>query len=246
VGLQRAILVDRDPMLLSRLTGELSRSGYLVETIDSMVGLTPDLLELSNPDLLLLDAELPGIRQSALLVIVRSLKARQAVKVIISSEQNAGLIRDQLGADLGVPRAKVISHGAAALGLNLTLDAEVDVRAVIDEVLGKKITSEVQVIELRIDMVTKANFYIGQDSQLGIFVPANLLLPVGQRVELQMDLLGRHLIKLTGEVAWQRSHSAFGGRIVSGMGIKPREIPEAHQKAIAQFLETREPLAWPP
>jgi CheY-like chemotaxis protein len=246
VGLQRAILVDRDPMLLSRITGELSRSGYLVETIDSTVGLTPDLLELSNPDLLVLDAELPGIKHSALLVIVRSLKARQSVKVIISSEQNASLIRDQLGADLAVPRSKLIAHGAAALGLNLTLDAEVDVRAIIDEVLGKKITSDVQVIELRIDMFSKANFYIGQDSQLGVFVPANLLLPVGQRVELQMDLLGRHLIKLTGEVAWKRSHSALGGRIVSGMGVKPREIPAADKKTIAQFLETREPLAWPP
>ncbi|HEX4802477.1 MAG TPA: hypothetical protein VFV14_03140, partial [Myxococcaceae bacterium] len=58
--LKRAVLVDRDPLLLSKLTGEMSQSGFIVESLSSGVGLTPDLLELSSPDFLLLDAELPG------------------------------------------------------------------------------------------------------------------------------------------------------------------------------------------
>ena len=244
MGLQRAVLVDRDPMLLSRLTGELSGSGYLVESLASTVGLTPDLLELSNPDLLLLDAELPGIKQSALLVIIRSLKARRPVKVIVSTDQNPGLMRDQLMADLAIPRSKLVAHGAVALGLTLSAEASVDVRAIIDEVLGTKATSGVQLIELRIDLFSKGNFYVGKDNQLGVFVPTPVLLPVGQRVEVHLDLQGRHQIKLSGEVAWQRSHSSFGGRIASGMGNKPLEIPATHQKVIAQFVETRQPLTW--
>ncbi len=71
-----------------------------------------------------------------------------------------------------------------------------------------------------------------------------MLLPVRERVEVQVDLLGRHQMKLTGEVAWLRSRSSFGGRIASGMGIKPLEIPETHRKVIAQFIETRQPLTW--
>ena len=83
--LQRAVLVDRDPLLLSRLTGELSQSGFVVESLSTVVGLTPDLLELSNPDFLLLDGELPGIKHSALMVLIRSLKARRPLKVAVST-----------------------------------------------------------------------------------------------------------------------------------------------------------------
>lgn len=244
MGLQRAVLVDRDPILLSRLTGELSRSGYVVESLASTVGLTPDLLELSNPDLLLLDAELPGIRHSALLVIVRSLRARRPLRVIVSTEHNANGMKEQLMADLAVSRSQLIAHGASALGLSLGAEVAIDVRAIIDEVLGSKATRDVQLIEVRIDLFSKGNFYLGKDNQLGVFVPTSVLLPVGQRVELHLDLMGRYQIKLVGEVAWQRSHSSFGGRIASGIGIKPLEIPASYQKVIAQFLETRQPLAW--
>jgi len=63
-------------------------------------------------------------------------------------------------------------------------------------------------------------------------------------VEIQLELMDQPAFKLTGNVAWQRSHSAFGGRVVSGIGIKPIEIPVQHLKDIDHFVKTRQPITW--
>ena len=49
---------------------------------------------------------------------------------------------------------------------------------------------------------------------------------------------------LTGNVAWQRSPGAFGGRVVSGIGVKPIEIPAPHSQDIDHFVKTRQPITW--
>lgn len=243
--LKRAVLVDRDPRLLSRLTGELSRSGFIVESLSSGVGLTPDLLELASPDFLLLDAELPGVKYPpALMVIVRSLKARRPVTIAVSTGGDPKGVKLQIEPDLVVARAQLIEKGAGALGIPLSNTAKVDIRAIIDEVLGQKCVGELQPIRVKIDLFSKGNFYVGRDNQLGVFVPTLVLLPVGQKVEIQLELMDRPAFALTGNVAWQRSHSSFGGRVASGMGIKPIDIPADRRKEIDHFVKTRQPITW--
>jgi CheY-like chemotaxis protein/Tfp pilus assembly protein PilZ len=244
VPLQRAVLVDRDPLLLSKLTGELSRSGFVVEALDTVVGLTPDLLELANPDFVLLDGELPGMKHAALMVIIRSLRARRQVKIAVSTSEDPSLIKAHLAPDLVVPRTNLLKEGAKTLGITPEAESRVDVRAIIDEVLGQKCAVDVQVMEVKIDLFSKGNFYVGKDNRLGVFVPTSVLLPVGHKVEIRLELMGNSRITLTGEVAWQRAHNSFGGRVASGIGIKPLEIPAQHRPAIDRFVQTRPPLTW--
>jgi Tfp pilus assembly protein PilZ/CheY-like chemotaxis protein len=239
VPLLRAVLVDRDPLLLRRLTSELSRSGFVVEALASTVGLTPDLLERSHPDLLLLDNELPEIKHGALVVLIRSTKARRPLKVVVSTEREPLPLVAQLAADLVIRRSQLAAEGARALGISLPTEGPVDVRAIIDEVLGRNPGAKIQVLEVRIDLFSKANFYLGRDKAIGLFVPTADWLPVGQRVEVQLDLMGRQQILVKGEVAWQRPYGSFGGRASAGLGIAPDEMPEAQRKVIEHFLETR-------
>jgi Tfp pilus assembly protein PilZ/CheY-like chemotaxis protein len=241
---QRAVLVDRDPLLLSRLTGELSRSGFVVETLASVVGLTPDLLALSHPDFLLLDSELPGMKHAAMIVLIRSLKAQRPVRVVVSTGEDPSWIRAHLQPDQVVRRPQLLEEGARALGISLKPEARVDVRAIIDEVLGQRCAGQVQLLEVKIDLFSKGNFYVGKDNGLGVFIPTSVLLPVGHKVEIHLELMGQPKMVLSGEVAWQRSYSSFGGRVSSGIGIKPLDIPATHRKAIDHFVQTRQPLTW--
>jgi len=244
VSLRRAVLVDRDPLLLSRLTGELSRRGYVVESLSSVVGLTPDLLALSNPDFLLLDAELPGVKPAALLVIIRSLRARRQLKIAVSTSGDPAWMKTQLQPDALVLRKQLLREGELALGIAPESDTKVDVRGIVDEVLGQKSVGNVQALEVKINLFSKGNFYVGKDNQLGIFIPTAALLAVGQKVEIHLDLMESAIFSITGEVAWQRSHSSFGGGISSGIGINPLEIPAEHRAAIDKFVETRQPITW--
>ncbi len=243
--LRRAVLVDRDPLLLSKLTGEMSRGGFIVESLSSGVGLTPDLLELSSPEFLLLDAELPGVKYPpALMVIIRSLKSRQPVTIAVSTSQDPKGVTLQLEPDRVIPRAQLLAQGTRAFGLALSAESKVDVRAIIDEVLGQKCVGEIQALRVKIDLFSKGNFYVGKDNQLGVFIPTLVLLPVGQKVEIQLELMDRPAFTLTGSVAWQRSHSSFGGRVATGIGIKPLQVPAQHRKDIDHFVKTRQPITW--
>ena len=57
----RVVLIDRDPQLIARISGELMRAGMQVEGLSSTLGLTPELLALSTPDVVLLDTGLPSL-----------------------------------------------------------------------------------------------------------------------------------------------------------------------------------------
>ena len=243
--LKRAVLVDRDPLLLSKLTGEMSQSGFIVESLSSGVGLTPDLLELSSPDFLLLDAELPGVKYPpAFMVIIRSLKSRQPVTIAVSTSHDPKGVTFQLVPDRVIPRAQLLAEGARAFGIELSPESKVDVREIIDEVLGQKCVGEMQTLRVKLDLFSKGNFYVGRDDQLGVFIPTVVLLPVGQKVEIQLELMDQPAFTLTGNVAWQRSPGAFGGRVVSGIGVKPIEIPAPHSQDIDHFVKTRQPITW--
>ncbi len=245
-SLGHAVIVDRDPALLARLAAELSACGFATETLASTLGLTPDLLELSAPNLVVLDAELPGIEWPAVLVITRSLKARRSARIVLSTEGPPEVMAKRVPADQVLPRQKLLVEGARALGFTPGQEPLLDVRALLDEVLGSRAGRAGQPLEVRVDLFSKSNLYrlAGDADVSGVFVASSLFLPIGQRVKVSLELLSRHRIETEGEVVWHRPHSSFGGRVATGFGIKLLSLSAAHQQVIARFLDAREPLIW--
>ncbi|HEY3450599.1 MAG TPA: hypothetical protein VGK67_29860 [Myxococcales bacterium] len=244
MSLRKAVLVDRDPALLDRLSVELARGGAAVETLSSTAGLTPDLLALSAPDWLVLDAGLPGMTRGALLVIARSLKSRlPLLRVMVVTEGECDAERDCPGAT-AIPRATLCAEGSAALGI---VAAAVDVRAVIDGVLGRATPSALprgERYEVAIDLFSDATFWVGKDKAVGVFVVTNVQPALGEQVSLAVTLMGRKTLELKGEVAWLRTRRSFGLKQPPGVGVKLVGSGEEQRLAIDRFLEQREPLMW--
>ncbi len=241
----RALLVDRDSMVLARVCAELEQLGFSVETLGSTIGLTPELIALSVPSLVLFDAELPGLEPAALLVLVRSLRALRIARVVVSTSSAFEALKKQLGAEMVIARSALTSTGAAALGVEVRKAARLDVRALIDEVLGARPVATTQRIDVRIDMFSKSNFYVsGQGELAGVFLATAVLQAVGQKVELNVELNGRITLTMAAQVAWQRSHLSFGGRVSTGMGIKFASPSDTERQTIARFIEAREPVTW--
>jgi Tfp pilus assembly protein PilZ/CheY-like chemotaxis protein len=248
VGLKKAVLVDRDGAVLAKLGAELKGAGYLVESLDSTLGLTPDLLARSEPDLLVMDAELPGLEMSALLVLVRSMRARQSLKVVISTSGEPGALQKRLSPDQVIRRSKLLAEGTRALGVLTTGKASsLDVRALIDEVLGGKPEPMAKAIQVRVDLFSQSNFYVpgGEvgGGAPGLFWATASPPPVGQKVDLSVDLNGSKL-KLAGEVVWQRAAGALGPKLPPGVGIRLDSAPN-EGAAIQKFFEFRQPISWP-
>jgi CheY-like chemotaxis protein len=241
----RAVVVDRDALLLARLSAELAQNGFTVETLASMIGLTPDLLELSEPDLLLLDAELPGMDHPALLVIARSLKARRPTRIILSTDTDAPALAKRVPADRVLARSELLSQGAVALGLTVAGEPRFDLAGLIDRVLSRRGEEASQeALLVRVDLFSKCNFYVtpGKSAPAGVFFATSVLSPIGQRLLVDLQLLGRPSIRFSGEVAWVRPHSSFGGRVPTGVGLRFLDLPEADRMTVDGFLEVREPL----
>ena len=246
MSLRKAVLVDRDPALLDRLSVELARGGAAVETLSGTAGLTPDLLALSAPDWLVLDAGLPGITRAALLVLARSLKARLPLtRVIVVTEGEFDAARDCPGAT-AIPRATLCAEGSAVLGI--VGSEAVDVRAVIDSVLGRASPSSAglagQRYEVTVDLFSEATFWVGKDSALGVFVVTSVPPPLGDRVSVAVSLMGRKTLEVRGEAAWLRTRRSFGLKQPPGVGVKLVGLAEEQRLAIDRFLDQREPLMW--
>lgn len=242
MSLRKVVLVDRDRALLDRLSVELARGGAAVETLSSTAGLTPDLLALSAPDWLVLDAGLPGMSRAALLVVARSLKARlPMVRVVVVTEGGPDAALDVPGAT-AIPRATLCAEGGAALGIVATA---VDVRAVIDSVLGRAEPAKgSQRYEVTIDLFSDTTFWTGKDKAMGVFVVTSVPPAVGEKVSLAVSLMGRKTLELEGEVAWLRTRRSFGLKQPPGVGVRLLDVAEEQRLSIDRFLEQREPLMW--
>ena len=108
MALKRAVVVDRDPAVLGRLVTELGRQGFLAETLDSAIGLTPDLLALGAPELAVFDAELPGLDPRALATVVAALKAQLAIDVVVTARNPDAALR-VTGADRALARERLLA-----------------------------------------------------------------------------------------------------------------------------------------
>lgn len=243
MGLGRAVVVEREPALLARLSTELGRSGYVVDELGSMQGLSPDLLVRAQPDLVVVDAELPGLGATALLVLVDALKARTKAWVVLSTagafEQR---LRWRLAVDLVVERQRLREEGARALGLAASGPVRVDVRAVLDEVLGREpMRLGPRPLRVKLDLFSDSQLFEDREGRPGVFVALSPLPEVGQELELELEVLNRPCFRARGRVVWQRPRSALSGR-PPGVGVSLEELPPEGHEAIERMLEQRAPL----
>ncbi len=246
MGLRRAVAVDRDPGMLASLTVELGRSGFTVETFASTVGLTPDLLALGRPDFLVIDGGLKGLDAAALLVLVRSMKARLPVRIALSTEQDPVALAKKTGADVVVTREQLRTEGVKALGLVPGEGERLDVRAILDEVLGRPEFQPVQVLKVKLDLFSESRLFISRATQgsAGVFVATSLLPPLGQQLQLELELFGKNTVRTPGEVVWHRSRDGFSAKMAAGIGVKLLDVSEPDRALIDRYLEVREPLLW--
>jgi len=246
VSVRSAVIADRDSGLLRRLGGELAHNGVEIEALDSTSGLTPDLLALSAPDFLVLDAELPGLAPAALLVLVRSMKARlPLLQVVVTTEGPVARLERTLAADRVVPRNVLETQGAGALGLASSPPSRVDVRAILDDVLGRSSSPDEPTFDVTLDLFSDHNLWIGgKNREVGLFVATSVLPRVGQTVDVTVHVMGKTTLHFKGEVLWQRPRKSFAGRMPTGIGVRLREASEETKLAMDRFLELREPLMW--
>jgi uncharacterized protein (TIGR02266 family) len=103
-------------------------------------------------------------------------------------------------------------------------------------------------IELEVGLLSESNFYVGFTENLsesGVFVATYLVRPLGSKVELSLQLLGRDApLKLRGEVRWVRLYSPTSDA-GPGMGIRFESISEADRAEITKFLTARDPIFFP-
>jgi Tfp pilus assembly protein PilZ/DNA-binding NarL/FixJ family response regulator len=121
------VLIDRDPQLIARISGELMRAGMQVEGLSSTLGLTPELLALSTPDVVLLDTGLPGLPLDVVPAIFSDLRRRRRLRCMVIVEGDEAQVAEvtaRLKADAGVPRSALEKSGALALKENSTPPAQ--------------------------------------------------------------------------------------------------------------------------
>jgi Tfp pilus assembly protein PilZ len=112
------VVIDRDALLLARLEAELTRAGMQVETLNTTLGLTPELLALSAPDVVLLDIGLPGLPPDVIPAIFADLRKRRRMRCMIIADgtrEEAARHAARLGADAAVSRQSLAAAGARAL-----------------------------------------------------------------------------------------------------------------------------------
>ncbi|MDY7230607.1 PilZ domain-containing protein [Hyalangium rubrum] len=248
MGLRRAVVVDREPGLLARLTTELGRGGYLVEGLDSTQGLSSDLLLRVKPDLVVLDVELPGLGATELLRLVDALKVRTEASVVLTT---GGTLEKRLwwrlAVDQVVERQRLREEGVRALGLATSSLVRVDVRAVLDEVLGQEpVCVGSRLLRVKLDLFSDSQLFEDREGRQGVFVALSPLPEVGQSMELELEVLNRPCFWVRGKVVWQRPRSALSGR-PPGVGVSLEELSPEGEEAIERMLEQRAPLAldWP-
>lgn len=100
-------------------------------------------------------------------------------------------------------------------------------------------------VELDVSLGSQHNFYAGLAENLsagGVFVATHMLKRVGERIELSIHLPdGTAPVRGIGEVRWVREYNEHSD-VPPGMGIRFVEIDADSNRAIAQFLQRREPL----
>jgi type IV pilus assembly protein PilZ len=134
------------------------------------------------------------------------------------------------------------SRGEAEFSETTRLPEDVDAQST--EMATRRVHSRFSVV-LDVTVSSEHNFYAGFVENMsvgGVFIATHQLKPVGDRVELHVNLPGLDQpIRGKGEVRWIRVFSEESN-VPPGMGIKFDALDAADVRSIEQFLAQREPL----
>jgi CheY-like chemotaxis protein len=100
------LMVDDEPFILSATAQFLRSSGYEVHTCDQWMGVAT-IVRNSNPDLILMDYNMPGIKGDEMCRILKRNAPKDGLRIVIfSSEPESDLITivGHCGADGFIPK----------------------------------------------------------------------------------------------------------------------------------------------
>lgn len=100
-------------------------------------------------------------------------------------------------------------------------------------------------VALEVGIASQHNFYGGLAEDLsagGVFVATHRALPVGERVEVAIDVPEcSYIVRGIGEVRWTRDYCSDSD-VPPGIGVKFLHLEEGGAETIRRFLRDREPL----
>lgn len=100
-------------------------------------------------------------------------------------------------------------------------------------------------VDLQVGIATEHNFYGGLAENMsagGVFVATHRSLPVGERVEVAIDVPDcPYIVRGIGEVRWLRPYCR-DSEAHPGIGVKFLHLEEGGAETIEHFLKARDPL----
>jgi uncharacterized protein (TIGR02266 family) len=100
-------------------------------------------------------------------------------------------------------------------------------------------------VDLDVSLGSEHNFYSGFAENIsagGVFVATHLVKPVGERMEISINLADSGtMVRGVGEVRWVREYNEASDT-PPGMGIRFIELAAGAEGVIQSFLATRDPL----
>ncbi len=100
-------------------------------------------------------------------------------------------------------------------------------------------------VDLEVGLASEHNFYGGLAENLsagGVFVATHRSLPVGERVEVAIDVPDcSYVVRGVGEVRWTRGPCS-DSEVPPGIGVKFLHLEDGGAETIQRFLRDRAPL----
>lgn len=118
-----------------------------------------------------------------------------------------------------------------------------------DEVHIERREAERVRVRTAVTMTSDSNLYVGfaaDMSEGGLFVATHELLPIGEVVDLRIDLEdGDEPIEARAEVRWLRPVEDASENMMPGFGARFVDLDEASKARLEAFLSERDPVFFP-
>lgn len=254
---RRVLIIDDDRRSREELRVRLHAGGHDAEGISSEAGLTPDILELLRPELVLLDAWTGGERRDVARAVVRECREQMGFRLVLMGDGPEGSLRElarRVGADAWTSKDGLISDPERVLGTgppppppragDSRLLSMIEEEIALSEPQGPP---GVPFYEVEVTLFSEHNFYVAKTptgQQVGLFVATALPPPVGTAVRAGLSLPRSRRFETRGEVIWVRPRPVLGGRLPPGAGLRLLDLGEGEKAAIRAFLQERAPFSY--